>query len=113
MGQARQRAQQPAAGESTPRKSFYDKAELEQYLRHLYVLGPKITVTISDPKPSGRLPGFNEVNVRVSAGQAIQDEVFYISRDGQRILKAAVFEFGQNPFKAELDKLFLAKDKAR
>ncbi|HOK45414.1 MAG TPA: DsbA family protein [Bryobacteraceae bacterium] len=98
-------AQRPATGGAAPRKSFYDKAELEQYLRHLYVWGPKISVTISDPKPSAKLPGFNEVNVRASAGQAVQDELFYISTDGQRILKAAVFEFGQNPFKAELDKL--------
>lgn len=94
---------QPAAPK--PAKSFYDKATLEPYVRHLFLWGPQITVTISDPKPATRLPGFSEVSVRASAGQASQEELFYISKDGQRILRGTVFEAGQNPFKPELDKL--------
>ncbi len=109
VAQQRPAAKKSALAKATPavkpRKSFYDKANLEQYLRHLFVWGPQITVTISDPKPAGRLPGFEEVNVRASAGKASQEEVFYISKDGRRILKASVFDVEQNPFKPELDKL--------
>ncbi len=102
---ARKSAPAKAATAAKPRKSFYNKAELEPYLRHLFVWGPQIAVQISDPKPAANLPGFDQITVRASAGQASQEEVFYVSKDGQRILKAAVFDVQQNPFKPELDKL--------
>ncbi len=49
--------------------SALDKKTLEDYLRHLFVWGPQIAVTIADPKPS-ELPGFLLVVVRASAGKA-------------------------------------------
>ena len=54
---------------------------MEQYVRHLYVWGPQINVSVSDPKPSTDLPGFKEVVVTASAGQATQEETFlYLER---------------------------------
>jgi protein-disulfide isomerase len=104
---AAQRKTAPAKSTAAakPRKSFYNKSELEPYLRHLFVWGPQIKVQVSDPKPAANLPGFDQITVRASAGQASQEEIFYVSKDGQRILKAAVFDVQQNPFKPELDKL--------
>src|SRR6202030_3522662 len=74
------------------------------YIRHLLVWGPQIGVTIDDPKPSP-LPGFVQVGVHGSAGQAHQDLVFYVSKDGQRIVQGNVYDIALNPFKTELDKL--------
>jgi len=40
-----------------------------------------------------------------SQGNASQSETFYVSKDGQKILRGTVFDVSQNPFKSELDKL--------
>jgi protein-disulfide isomerase len=81
-----------------------DKPKLEAYLRHLFVWPPPIEMAISDPKP-GPMAGFYEVNVRGSQGNSSQDETFYVSKDGQKIVRGNVFDIGQNPFKSDLDKL--------
>ena len=96
-------AKAPAANPAS--SSALDKATLEPYIRHLYVWGPNIQVSISDPVPAAQLPGFFEVKVTGSAGKASQGETFLVSKDGQKILKAAVFDIRQNPFKEDLDKL--------
>jgi len=46
-----------------------------------------------------------EVRVHASAGAATQDEVFYISKDGQTLVKGVVFDVKDNTFKSDLDKL--------
>ncbi|MEO7650418.1 MAG: thioredoxin domain-containing protein [Bryobacteraceae bacterium] len=86
------------------KKSALDKATLEAYVRHLFVWGAQIKVEVGDPKPS-TMPGMMEVNVHASAGKASQDELFYIAKDGQKIIRGTVFDVTQNPFKPDLDKL--------
>jgi len=86
------------------KKSALDKAALEAYVRHLFVMGPQIKVTIDDPKPSA-LPGFFDVVVHASAGAQSQDFTFFVSRDGQKIVQGNVYDIAQNPFKNDLDKL--------
>lgn len=105
-GQAPRQTQAAAApSNSSSQKSALHKPTLEAYIRHLYVWGPAIQVEISDPKPSLRLPGFFEVKVRASAGAASQEELFYVSRDGSKILKALVFDVNRHPFYEEMAKL--------
>ncbi|HVX65394.1 MAG TPA: thioredoxin domain-containing protein, partial [Bryobacteraceae bacterium] len=94
-----------SAASLPPGKSAFDKSTLEAYVRHLFVWGPKISVTVSDPKPSPELTGFSEVNVHAAAGEATQDEKFLVSKDGRKVLRAAIYDIAQNPFKPELDKL--------
>ncbi len=72
-----------------PKKTAFDKTTLETYVRHLFVWGPTIKVDIGEPKPSP-LAGFNELKVHASAGQASADETLYVSKDGQKILRASV-----------------------
>lgn len=84
--------------------SAFDKAVLEGYVRHLFVWGPQIKVSVSDPKPS-ELPGFKEVSVTASAGQAVQQETFYVSSDGRRFIRGSVYDITQSPFRSELGKL--------
>jgi protein-disulfide isomerase len=86
------------------KKTAFDKQTFEAYVRHLFVWGPQIKVDVGNPHP-GPLAGFSEVGVHASAGQASQDEVFYISKDGKKIIRGSVFDVGQNPFKEDLDKI--------
>jgi protein-disulfide isomerase len=90
----------------TPAKkaSALDKATMEAYIRHLFVWPAPIQIAIADPKP-GPMDGFYEVTVRGSQGNASQSETFYVSKDGQKILRGSVYDVNQNPFKSELDKL--------
>jgi protein-disulfide isomerase len=94
----------PLAQPADPKPSALDKPTLEAYVRHLYVWGAQIKVEIADPKPSP-LTGMLEVDVHASAGPATQDEVFYVSKDGQNIVRGSVYNVKENPFKADLDKL--------
>jgi protein-disulfide isomerase len=94
----------PLAQPAADKKSALDKATLEAYVRHLFVWGPQIKVEISNAKPAP-LPGMMEVTVRASAGNAAQEEIFYISKDGQKLIRGTIFDVKENPFKADLDKL--------
>jgi len=85
-------------------KSALDKATLEAYIRHLFLWGPQIQVTISDPRPS-ELPGLLAVRVRAAAGGAAQEQDFYVSRDGRKIVRALIYDVNQSPFASELAKL--------
>ncbi len=88
----------------TAPKSALDKATLEAYVRHMYVMDSRIGVQISDPKPD-ELPGFKQVTVHATMGNQSQDIVFHISQDGKKIVQGAVFDISHNPFQADLDKL--------
>jgi protein-disulfide isomerase len=99
-----------AAAQSLPalpiiQKSALDKPTFEAYVRHLMAWFPPIEVKISDPEPAATLPGFFEVKARGSLGQASQEEMFLVSKDGKRIVRGLVYDIDSNPFKPELDKL--------
>jgi protein-disulfide isomerase len=93
-----------AAKTSSTAVSALDKAAFEDYVRHLFVWGPQIKITISDPKPSP-LPGFKEITVVASAGQASQSETFFVSADGKKVVRGTVYDIAQNPFQSDLDKI--------
>ncbi len=94
-----------AAASSAPKKSAFDKAALEAYARHLWVLGPDYKVEISDPKPSTELPGFKEVTIHVSQEGMSQEISLLVSNDGAKVLQGNVYDINQNPFKKDLDKI--------
>jgi protein-disulfide isomerase len=92
------------ASPSSPVQNAFSKPTLESYIRHLFVWGPQIKITISDPQPAP-MPGFKQVKIHASAGNASQVETFYISDDGRNILRGQVFDLKDNPFREELKKL--------
>ncbi|MBI2683267.1 MAG: thioredoxin domain-containing protein [Acidobacteriales bacterium] len=94
----------PAADTKPAGKTAFDKAAMETYVRHLFVWSNKIKVEIGDPKPSS-VPGLQEVKVTASAEGARHEEIFYASKDGQKIIRGLAFDVNQNPFKPQLDKL--------
>jgi protein-disulfide isomerase len=99
-------AQTPAAPKppETKKKSALDKAVLEAWARHLLVMDSRISVTVSDPQPAP-IPGFVEETLHATLGDRSQDFVFYISKDGSKILQGTVWDVGLNPFKKDLDRL--------
>jgi protein-disulfide isomerase len=93
---------------AAPGKGFLDKATLENYVRHIDLFRGDVTVKIDDPKPSKYLPGFSEVLVHLIFSGAEKDELFYVSADGQTIVRGDVYDLNKQPFQANLDKLTLA-----
>jgi len=77
---------------------------MEAYVRHLFIWGPQIQVTVKDPIPAP-LPGFVEMNVVAAAGGASQEEKFYVTNDGQKIIRGALFNINENPFGADAARL--------
>jgi protein-disulfide isomerase len=93
-------AKAPAA----PKVTAFNKATFEAYIRHMYVWSPPIEIAVGDPKPSS-LPGFMEVKVTASQGKASHSESFFVSKDGQKIIRGTIFDVAQNPFKPQNDLL--------
>ena len=84
-----------------------DKATFEKYLRHVELFRGDVAFKIDDPRPSKYLPGFSEVLVHLVFGAIEKDELFYISSDGQSIIRGDVFSLGKSPFQGNLDRLTL------
>ncbi len=94
----------PAAPAAKPGLNALDKATFESYVRHLFVWSPPIKVTVGDPEPS-ELPGFEAVMIHAESGNAHQDEKFYVSKDGQKIVRGMVLDVAHNPFQSDIAKL--------
>ncbi len=73
-------------------------------MRHLLLWNDQIKVVVSDPK-AGPMPGFQEVVVTGSAGDASLDETFYVSLDGAKIVRGTVYDVKKSPFLRELSLL--------
>jgi len=94
-----------ASGQNTAKKDAFDKAWMETYVRHLWVLDPDYAVAISEPRPSADLPGFKEITVKVSQGTASQQITLMVSSDGSKIVEGSVYDATGNAYKPNLDKL--------
>src|SRR5579863_2818796 len=92
---------------SAPGKGALDKATLEKYLRHVELFRGDVTFKIDDPRPSKYLPGYSEMLVHLIFNNVEKDELFYVSADGQTILRGDVFNLGKSPFQSNLDRLTL------
>jgi protein-disulfide isomerase len=95
---------QTAAPAKSEKKSALDKATMEAYVRYLMPWDPRIEVKIADPEPAP-MPGFKSVKVTGSYQKISIDETFYVSNDGQKIVRGAVYDVAQSPFADELKKL--------
>ena len=93
-----------AGAAQSEKKWVFNKGEIETYVRHLWVLPSTLTVTVNDPKPAAELPGFQEVVIKLTQGQASQDVTIYLSKEG-KILQGNIYDVNLNPFKKDLDRL--------
>ncbi len=85
-------------------KTGLDKVAMEAYVRHLLAVIPSVQVKVDDPKPS-QVTGLQQVDVHFVFGTQSQDETFFVTKDGQKIIRGFIYDMAQNPFKADLDKL--------
>lgn len=93
-----------AGSAQSDKKPAFNKAELEAYVRHLWIIPANLTVTIGDPTPSD-IAGLEEVRVKITQGQNSQEVPLYVTKDGNKILQGASYDVNFNPFKKDLDKL--------
>jgi protein-disulfide isomerase len=82
----------------------FNKADLEFFLRHLYVMSPDIDVDILEAKPSS-MDGLMEVRMKASKGGRSQERLYYVSKDGKSIIEGRSYEIAENPFKGSIDKI--------
>lgn len=78
-----------------------DRAQLEDYLRHLNLWTGEIKVEIKDPQASESLPGFFDVEVKASLGERFVEQKYLVSADGKRVVKGEVYDTQANPFAKE------------
>src|SRR5580698_1527941 len=84
--------------------STLDKVQLEAYVRHLLAVIPEVQVKIDDPKPA-TAPDLQEVDIHFTYQGRSQDETFYLTKDGQHIVRGVVYSLNKNPFQDDLEKL--------
>ncbi len=99
----------PAGGKTNdeappPVRNGLDKADLEFYIRHLYVWGPQIKVEVGDYEPSP-IEGLMQTSVRATYQLASEERTFYVSKDGKQVLEGRIFEVEKNPFHETIEKL--------
>jgi protein-disulfide isomerase len=96
----------PAVKKTAPPsgKSALDKATLEAYVRNLLLWTPQIEVVVGDPSPAP-MAGFEKIVVTGKYKEVSLDEVFYVSKDGQKIVRGEVYDVAESPFVEQLRKL--------
>jgi len=85
-------------------QSGVDKASLETYIRHLLAVMPEVAIKIDDPKPS-MVNDLQELDIHLSYMGRTQDETFYLTKDGHKLVRGYLYDLKKNPFQADLDKL--------
>lgn len=84
-----------------------DKSVFEKYLRQVELFRGEVMFKIDNPVRAKYLPGYYEVLVHLLFNDSEKDELFYISADGQTIIRGDVFNLHKSPFQSNLDKLTL------
>jgi protein-disulfide isomerase len=91
-------------GEAGPPRNGLNKADLEFYIRHLFVWGPQIKVEIGDYQPAP-IEGLLQTTVKASYQLASEERTFYVSKDGKEVVEGRLFDVGKNPFHETIEKL--------
>jgi protein-disulfide isomerase len=100
-------AQAPAPRAATPapaktdHKSALDKPTMEAFVRHLLLWNPQVQIAVGDPEPAP-IRGFKKVTVTGSYQKTKIDEVFYVSDDGRKIVRGAIYDVALSPFDEQL-----------
>jgi protein-disulfide isomerase len=81
-----------------PPSNALNKADLEFYVRHLYVYGTPIGIEIADYTES-ELPGLLKTTVTASYQGSTRQHTFYATADGKHLIEGAVYQIDANPFK--------------
>ncbi len=80
-----------------PPSNALDNADLEFYVRHLYVYAPRINIAVADPVPSG-IAGLLTVKVTASFRMQSKQHEFLVTEDGKHIIEGKTYDIARNPF---------------
>jgi protein-disulfide isomerase len=92
------------AGAEKARKSALDKPTLEAYVRQVELLPDELKMKIGDPQPSP-FSDFLEVPIEVVTPQGVYSIRYFVSKDGQKVVKGSIFDINKNPFEAEMKRV--------
>jgi protein-disulfide isomerase len=91
-----------AAFSQSKQPSALDKAALEAYLRHQFLIPANIRIAVDDPKHS-EIPSMLLVGVNLTDGAQMKQRVeFYVSSDGRKMIQGKVFDIAESPFASDL-----------
>ena len=88
----------------TEHKSALDKPTMEAFVRHLLLWNPQVQISVGDPEPAP-IRGFKKVTVTGTYQKTSVDEIFYVSDDGRKIVRGAIYDAALSPFDEQLKKL--------
>ncbi|MGD0579827.1 MAG: thioredoxin domain-containing protein [Bryobacteraceae bacterium] len=103
LAQAPAPARKPAPAK-TDHKSALDKPTLEAYVRHLLLWNPQVQISVGDPEPAP-IRGFKKITVTGTYQKSSLDEVLYVSDDGRKIVRGAIYDITLSPFDEQVKKL--------
>ena len=78
--------------------SALDKTALAGYVRYLMMWPASAEISVSDPTPAAAMPGYNAVTVKATLGGQSQQAQFFVSPDGQTIVRGEAFNLKKSPF---------------
>jgi len=93
---------EPKAGGPQPPSDARNKADLEFYVRHLFVYGPQIGIEVGEYRKSD-LPGMLETTVTASYKLASKQHTFYVSEDGKHLLEGTTYQIDKNPYRKTIE----------
>lgn len=81
-----------------PPTNALNKADLEFYVRHLYVYAPPIAIEVGDFTPAS-LQGLLQTTVTASYQGQERKHTFYVSEDGKNVVEGKIYDIAANPFR--------------
>ena len=94
----------PAAPGVSVSGTVLNLAAMEPYFRHLLMWPASVNITFGDPE-SAPLPGFVKVEIKGTLGGRSETAPFYVSTDGQTVIRGEMYDVRKNPFQSEVDLL--------
>jgi protein-disulfide isomerase len=89
---------------SAPQPSI-DKTRIESHVRRFHMWGAQVHIQIGDPQPS-IVPGLFDVAVQADFGNVFRlNDQWFVSQDGQVLLRANMIRVKDDLFQENLDKL--------
>ncbi|MBS1852952.1 MAG: thioredoxin domain-containing protein [Acidobacteria bacterium] len=81
----------------TTSEASVDKLQLMNYIRYAEGLASTTSIEVADPAPTVH-PDLLQVSVKFVAKGISTDRIYYLSRDGTRLISGEVYDLGRSPF---------------
>jgi protein-disulfide isomerase len=81
-----------------------DKTKVAEYVRYAEGLTPEVQITVDNPAPS-IYQGLYRVSIHLSYKGQTLDRLFYMTQNGERLIKGDIWDLNSNPFAGNLARL--------